>query len=59
MTQEELNKNLDSHELWLEDNKKSERANLARSDLTGATLTNAKLANHIVQSERGYLFAVD
>ena len=48
ITREELDKILEDHKLWLEDNTKGVRANLINAnlynaDLTGADLTSANL----------------
>jgi len=43
MKQNELNKILELHKLWLEDNSKGERADLQRANLQGADLQGANL----------------
>ncbi|MBR5913060.1 MAG: pentapeptide repeat-containing protein [Selenomonadaceae bacterium] len=44
-TKEELQKILDDHAAWLEDNSKGKRANLSRLDLRGVNLSCADLSN--------------
>ena len=44
LTQEELNKILDLHKKWLNNEAGGQRANLAGADLSGADLTGADLS---------------
>ena len=60
MEKEDLNKILEEHKLWLEDNTKGERADLSfadlsRADLTDANLTGADLTGADLTGVKGYL----